>query len=390
MLLPKLAYRNLVGAGLRAWLNVGVLSFTYVLIIWHQGIFSGMYRQTSFDTIKDEIGGGQYWHHNYDPFDPLKLEDAHGPIPHELEGLVDSGDAAAVLIRQATIYPEGRVQSVLLKGIDPGQEVLGIPTKALADGSKTLPVMIGKIMARRNSFKTGNLITIRWRDAYGAFDATEGEVVEIMNSNVPAVDAGQLWVPLERLREMTALPGEATLVIVGQDLNDLPRAGEWVFKNQEYLLEDIINMVRAKRIGGIILYAILLFLAMLAIFDTQVLAIFRRRKEIGMLMALGMTRGRVIMLFTLEGMMNGILALAVGAVYGIPILYYTAKNGIPLPYSGEEWGIALTARLFPYYSLWLIGITVVIVMLTVAIVSYLPSRRISAMKPTDAIRGKMT
>lgn len=390
MLLPKLAYRNLLGAGLRTWLNVGVLSFTYVLIIWHQGIFSGMYRQTSFDTIKDQIGSGQYWHKNYDPFDPLTLEDSHGAVPHELELLIDSGNAAAILIRQATIYPEGRVQSVRLNGIDPGQKILGLPTKKLNDKRKILPVMIGKIMARRNSLHVGDLVTIRWRDALGTFDATEGEVVQIMASNVPAVDAGQLWVPLERLREMTALPGEATLITLEQEVHEHPRAGGWVFRSQEYLLEDIINMVRAKRIGGIILYAILLFLAMLAIFDTQVLAIFRRRKEIGMLMALGMTRGRVIILFTLEGMMNGILALAVGAVYGIPILYYTAKTGIPLPYSGEEWGIALTARLFPYYSASLVGITVVIVMLTVTIVSYLPSRRISAMKPTDAIRGKLT
>ena len=390
MLLPKLAYRNLVGAGLRTWLNVGVLSFTYVLIIWHQGIFSGMYRQTSFDTIKDQIGGGQYWHKNYDPFDPLTLEESHGPVPHELDSLIYSGEAVPILIRQATIYPEGRVQSVRLQGIDPGQKILGLPTEKLNDNRKILPVMIGKIMARRNSLKVGDLVTIRWRDVQGTFDATEGEVVQIMASNVPAVDAGQLWVPIERLREMTALPGEATLITLGQKLHEQPRAGSWTFRTQEYLLEDIINMVRAKRIGGIILYAILLFLAMLAIFDTQVLAIFRSRKEIGMLMALGMTRGRVIILFTLEGMMNGILALAVGAVYGIPILYYTAKTGIPLPYSGEEWGIALTARLFPYYSASLVGITVVIVMLTVTIVSYLPSRRISAMKPTDAIRGKLT
>ena len=29
----KLAYKNLIGAGLRTWLNVGILSFAFVLII---------------------------------------------------------------------------------------------------------------------------------------------------------------------------------------------------------------------------------------------------------------------------------------------------------------------------------------------------------------------
>ena len=88
MIALKLAYRNLVGAGLRTWLNVGVLSFTYVLIIWHQGLFSGMYRQASMNTINEEIAGGQYWHENFDPFDPLSIEDSHGVVPAQLNPLI--------------------------------------------------------------------------------------------------------------------------------------------------------------------------------------------------------------------------------------------------------------------------------------------------------------
>ncbi len=98
MLALKLAYRNLIGKKLSAWLNVGVLSFTYVLIIWHQGILSGMYQQAAINSIKDEIGGGQYWHEKYDPFDPLTLEDAHGPLTPELSRMIKDGRAAAVLI----------------------------------------------------------------------------------------------------------------------------------------------------------------------------------------------------------------------------------------------------------------------------------------------------
>jgi putative ABC transport system permease protein len=33
----KLAYRNLIGAGLRTWLNVIVLSFAFVVILWLRG-----------------------------------------------------------------------------------------------------------------------------------------------------------------------------------------------------------------------------------------------------------------------------------------------------------------------------------------------------------------
>jgi len=60
MLAIKLAYRNLIGAGLRTWLNVLVLSFSFLVIIWHRGIMNGWDRRARNDTINQEIGGGQY------------------------------------------------------------------------------------------------------------------------------------------------------------------------------------------------------------------------------------------------------------------------------------------------------------------------------------------
>ena len=80
MLSLKLAYKNIIGAGLRTWLNVAVLSLVYIIIIGTQGIFTGMNEQASRAMIKDEIGGGQYWNKNYDPFDPLTFENSHGHL----------------------------------------------------------------------------------------------------------------------------------------------------------------------------------------------------------------------------------------------------------------------------------------------------------------------
>ena len=386
----KLAYRNLVGAGLRTWLNVGVLSFTYVLIIWHQGLFSGMYRQASRDVIKDEIAGGQYWVEKYDPYDPLSLDESHGVIPGKLDSLIENRQATPILIRQGTIYPEGRVQSVLIKGIDPTQTILDIPTAGLRRDAIELPIMVGKLMAKKNSLQIGDYLTIRWRDVNGTFDAADGEIVAIMNTNVPTMDMGQLWVPLNRLQEMSGLENEATMVVVDQAMREHADLPGWRFKGHDFLLKDINDVIKSKRAGSAVMYAILLFLSMLAIFDTQVLSIFRRRKEIGTLMALGMVRSKVIALFTLEGMLHGILGIAIAALYGIPALIITGKIGIPMPSTAEEYGFALPTRLFPVYSAWLVSGTVFIVMLTVTIVSYLPSRKISGLKPTEALKGKLS
>ncbi len=390
MIALKLAYRNLVGAGLRTWLNVGILSFTYVLIIWHQGMFSGMQRQAMRDMIRDEVAGGQYWHVSYDPYDPFSLEASHGQVPDRLRPQIESGQAEPILLRPATIYPEGRAQSAVVRGIDPNQTILDIPTASLSGSQGTCPVMIGKIMARRISLGIGDVLTIQWRDAKGTFDAVDGQIVEIMNTNVPGIDQGQMWVPLEGLRRMSALPGEASVIVVKPGIEVHAGLSGWTFRDPVYLLKDLTHMVKTKRVGGAIMYVILLFLAMLAVFDAQILSIFRRRKEIGTLMALGMVRSRVVALFTLEGAMHGLMAVAAAAAYGIPVLIWTTLKGIPMPSMAEDHGFALASRLFPYYSVWLVGGTVLIIMCTVTIVSYLPSRNISKMNPTDAIKGKLS
>ena len=71
MLIPKLAIRNILGAGLRTWLNVIVLSFTYVAIIFNQGFYYGLSNQVGHAKMEAELGGGQFWHHKYDPYDPV-------------------------------------------------------------------------------------------------------------------------------------------------------------------------------------------------------------------------------------------------------------------------------------------------------------------------------
>ena len=387
----KLAYRNLVGAGLRTWLSVGVLSFIYVLVIWHQGIFNGMIRQASKDYIQDEIGGGQYWVDGYDPFDPLTLDDGHAVIPPAVEDLIKEDKAAAVLIRQGTIYPQGRVQSVLIKGIPPKQKTLEINTKVLGRSDIGLPILIGPIMASKNDLKTGDVLSLRWRDANGTFDAADGEIVGILDTLVPSIDAGQIWVDLNILQQMTALSNQATIVVVDRSFSEIetmPPAAGWHFKGHDVLLEDLRNIVASKRIGGAVIYVILLFLAVLAIFDSQILSIFRRRKEIGTLMALGMVRSRVVALFTLEGALHGVLAAILAAIYGIPLLIWSARVGIPIPGSAEEFGFALASRMFPVYTAGLLIGTLFFIMLTVTVVSYLPSRKISHMSPTEALKGK--
>ena len=381
----KLALRNLLGAGLRTWLNVIVLSFSYVIIIWYQGLIDGWNVQARRDMIAWEIAQGQFWHEGYDPFDPFTLEDSHAKIPEKLA----SENVAPILITQGTIYPEGRIQGVILKGIVKDQQVLRLPTNLLVKENGEIPVLIGKRMATNNKLNEGDYLTLRWRDSNGTFDATEVRIAGIFKTDVPSVDKGHIWLSLEDLQQMTQSEGEATMIVSGSEsLSGLDMPG-WEYKSLDFLLADLDQIIKQKSVGGSIMYILLLLLAMLAIFDTQILSIFRRQKEIGTFIALGMTRKQVVRLFTIEGGMNSVLAALVGAVYGVPLLIWQNNAGYAMPYNTDDIGIAISEVIYPSYSFGLILGTIIIVMVTATIVSYMPARKIAKMNPTDAIKGKI-
>lgn len=379
----QLAYKNLMGAGLRTWLNVIVLSFAFVLIIFYNGLIDGWNQQASVDGIEWEYGNGQLRNADYDPMDPFTLQDAHGIL-----GDAGSKNLTPILIRQGTVYPQGRMMSVMLKGIDVNQTILKLPTHLLAESKANIPALIGKRMATSLNMKEGDEVLMRWRDKNGTFDAANITIAGVFDSHVPTIDAGQIWISVDKLWQMTGLENHATMYIAGADFVDKPAPG-WKFESRQALLKELNDIIEMKKVSGSIMYGLLMTIALLAIFDTQVLSIFRRQREIGTYIAMGMTRWQVVKLFTMEGSMYSFMATILGAIYGIPLLMFIAWKGIGMPAATLDMGITVADRIHPVYGLGLIIGTVLLVVAASTIVSFLPSRKIAKMNPVDALKGKL-
>ena len=388
-MLFKIAFKNLLGARLRTFLNVFVTSISFFMIIFMTGMYDGMRKHAKQVTIDTEIAGGAYWHPMYDPIDPIIFEDSHSILPQEIDALVKRKKAVPILVSQAAIYPNGRIMPVIMKGIDPNQNILNMPTKILGESMDVnIPVLIGKEMANIIKLDVGDAFTIRWLDSGGTYDADEGTIVEIMDTENFKLDMGHIWIPIEKAQRMLVMENEVTYVAYEKGLEKIHSPGDWIHRDVDYLIQDIEAAIEADKPGNQIMFAILLSLAAMGIFNAQVLSIFKRGKEIGTLMALGMTRSKVVRLFTIEGGINAVLASALTAFpFGI-IFWWTAKHGIPMPMDYTEMGFMIAKQLIPIYSLGLIITTTILVFTIVIIVSYLPSRRIAKMKPTDALRGK--
>ncbi len=383
----KTAFRSLIGNGLKTWLNVFVLSVTFVMIIALQGILRGWSDQAVEDTIKWEIADGQYWQAKYDPFDPFTLDSSAMAIPAEMQTGVKNHLLEPVLISQATIYPEGRMQGVLLRGIQPEQGLLKIPTELLKNNCAEIPVIVGAFMAKQAKLKLNDVMTLRWRDKNGTFEAADIRIVGIFKTSVPTVDFGSVWLPLNRLQQMTMKQNCANIIIKSPEYAAKTING-WKFKSVDNLTESTRLLVKTKSVGTSMMYLIFLLLAMLAIFDTQTLSIFRRQKEIGTLIALGMTQKQVVWHFTLEGTLNSVLAFALGTLWGSPILWYMVEKGISFNMDAGEMGIAMGDTMYASVTPGLVLGTMLFMLLVTAVVSYLPARKIAKMNPTEAIRGK--
>ena len=388
-MLFKIAFKNLLGARLRTFLNVFVTSISFFMIIFMTGMYDGMRQHAKQVTIDTEIAGGAYWHPMYDPMDPIIFEDSHSILPQEIDALVKRKKAVPILVSQAAIYPNGRIMPVIMKGIDPNQNILNMPTKILGESMDVnIPVLIGKGMANIIKLDVGDAFTIRWLDSGGTYDADEGTIVKIMDTENFKLDMGHIWIPIEKAQRMLVMENEVTYVAYEKGLEKIHSPGDWIHRDVDYLIQDIEAAIEADKPGNQIMFAILLSLAAMGIFNAQVLSIFKRGKEIGTLMALGMTRSKVVRLFTIEGGINAVLASALTAFpFGV-IFWWTAKHGIPMPMDYTEMGFMIAKQLIPIYSLGLIITTTILVFTIVIIVSYLPSRRIAKMKPTDALRGK--
>ena len=277
--------------------------------------------------------------------------------------------------------------SIVLKGIDIRQSVLKIPTHILKQSKESFPVIIGKRLAESAKLNKGDKVQLRWRDAKGTYDANTITIVDVFDSNVPNIDNGKIWIDINKLWQITGLENQASYFIVKDDFNKAAFP-YWKFKSKESLLKNLKELIDQKKAGQSFIFGLLLAIALLAIFDTQILSIFRRQKEIGTYIALGMTRLKVVRLFTVEGSVYSILALLIGSIYGVPFFIYMAKAGFPIPPADQKMGIALADVIYPVYGLKLIFSTILTVIISATIVSYLPARKIAKLNPVLALKGK--
>ncbi len=95
--------KNLIGAGLRTWLNVAVLAFCYIVIVFYNGFLNGWQNQGRQDAMEWEFGHGQLLNADYNPYDVFSINVGHG----SMSAVKTENLTPVFFVRQASVYPNG-------------------------------------------------------------------------------------------------------------------------------------------------------------------------------------------------------------------------------------------------------------------------------------------
>jgi len=383
----SIAKKNFSRQGLRASLNVLVTALSIIALIFMLSLLNGFQAQATRNVINTDIGGGHYRAPGFDILSPSKWEDYTVQVPDTLLRLHNK-DKAEVLVVQGQLYPNRRLYPVQIRGISMEQSLLQLPLDNLktfsANFDDLIPVVVGAKMAKKAHLHKGDTLTLKWRDRSGAVDAKDIIIVDVGDILNPRVDEGVVWLRLDHLRLMTDRKNEVSWVAVKHYIGLI---SEFEFQPVEFLMSDLLALWRQDRMNSKILWAILMTLVCISVFNTQMLNIFKRQKEIGTLMALGMDSQRIVRIFTLEGCLAAIWALVVSLLLGLPFFIWFQGVGFDVSHLSES-TLPIRETIYPDYQPMEIIYSLIIVFILIVASSWFPVKKITRLDPTMALRGR--
>jgi ABC-type lipoprotein release transport system permease subunit len=383
----SIAKKNFSRQGLRASLNVLVTALSIIALIFMLSLLNGFQAQATRNVINTDIGGGHYRAPGFDILSPSKWEDYTVKVPDTLLRLHNK-DKAEVLVVQGQLYPNRRLYPVQIRGISMEQSLLQLPLDNLktfsANFDDLIPVVVGAKMAKKAHLHKGDTLTLKWRDRSGAVDAKDIIIIDVGDILNPRVDEGVVWLRLDHLRLMTDRKNEVSWVAVKHYIGLI---SEFEFQPVEFLMSDLLALWRQDRMNSKILWAILMTLVCISVFNTQMLNIFKRQKEIGTLMALGMDSQRIVRIFTLEGCLAAIWALVVALLLGLPFFIWFQGVGFDVSHLSES-TLPIRETIYPDYQPIEIIYSLIIVFILIVASSWFPVKKITRLDPTMALRGR--
>ncbi len=145
---------------------------------------------------------------------------------------------------------------------------------------------------------------------------------------------------------------------VSLDLNDPEKMEEtkaelWKILGDKYevmtweeMLTEIVQGIQMDNAGGILMLGVLYIIVGFGLFGTIIMITMERRKEMAVMLSIGMQRGKLLSMVIAETILLGLSGVFVGELLSWPFIYYLFIN--PIPMQGEIAAMMETYNMEPF------------------------------------------
>ena len=275
-------------------------------------------------------------------------------------------------------------QAIALMGVelDRYDRVVGLRSKVVSGSARLSPgeAIVGRELASDLGVRVGDRFTVQ--------TGTVGDSVRVtalVDLGVKDLNRRTVIVPLRAAQSLLGLPGGATNldltlkdVWVAQALVQQLR-GQFPYKIESWQETNaqLVSALNAQSISTGIIRGVVLAVVVLGIASVLVVSVVQKGREIGILRAMGATRGQVLRVFLVQGAVVGAVGSALGLLLAVALIwvfthFVRGSDGLPL------FSIALA----PATALQV----AVIASVCGVLAAVAPARRAAALDPAQAIR----
>lgn len=346
----ELAIRNLRRHRRRTWFTAG----TVVFALWIANLSVAIFRDL-FSRLVDagtRAGPGE--------------ATVTAPGPYELLGVGDHIDFAAIVARLGDMDPPLRIMPRITSfgtvasaktstgaaflALDPQREtvknnlILGSLTSgSQLTGKDRRGCLLGSALAKHLQLQLGSKIVITTASAQGQMLAHAATVQGIFTTHNAEIDQHLVILGLQAMQDLLGLSvGGATQVALFSDAGH-PRANarladikarlsdlKVTVRPWQETLPDLAGYILADEVSGGLSLAFIGGIVFASLLNTMMMSVVERRREFGVMLALGMQRRDLVILIATEAALIGLLGTVIGALTVSPFAYYLHRHGIDL------------------------------------------------------------
>ena len=405
-LVLRLAWRNIWRHPRRTWLTAGAMMFSNVLLVFMISLQFGMYGLMIDNTLQAFTGHLQIQAPGYKDDQKMRqvVPDIQ-PLAQSMRDQLGPDKFAARASAFGLASSEERSYGIAVFGVQPEFEP-GVSTvpgliqqgRFLQDANAA-EIVIGAALARNLRVSTGDELTLLGSGLDGSFAAAVVNIVGIFDTGLADFDRNIAEVPLSYFQDVFFMEGGGHQIVVNTpDIDSVP-----LLKNRiEALLptdEDLVahdwdalqpglkQAIKADMSSAFFMYGILVVLVAFSVLNTQLMSVLERTHEFGIVMALGLTPGRLGRLVLLETAIMGVIGLLFGALLGGLFTLWFSVNGFAYPGMDEMAAqFNLPARFYPQVTTLTLFAGPAVVFVFTLLAAVYPALRLNRLRPVDAMR----